>query len=41
VRVLITGKFTDWLGVVKEKDREGLGVGIILAKNKALLFKWI
>jgi hypothetical protein len=26
---------------VKEKDRGGLGVGTILAKTKALLFKWI
>jgi len=25
---------------VKEKDRGGLGAGTILAKTKALLFKW-
>jgi hypothetical protein len=30
-----------WETVVKEKDRGGLGVGTILAKNKALFFKWI
>jgi len=30
-----------WDTVAKEKDRGGLGVGNILAKNKALLFKWI
>jgi hypothetical protein len=27
--------------VAKEKDRGGLGVGTVSAKNKALLFKWI
>jgi hypothetical protein len=26
---------------MKEKDRGGLGVGTILAKNNTLLFKWI
>ena len=30
-----------WETMVKEKDRGGLGVGTILAKTKALLFKWI
>jgi hypothetical protein len=30
-----------WKTVVKEKDRGGLGIGFVLAKNKALLFKWI
>jgi hypothetical protein len=30
-----------WEIVVKEKDRGDFGVGTILAKNKALLFKWI
>ena len=30
-----------WETVVKEKNRGGLGVGTILAKNKALFFKWI
>jgi hypothetical protein len=30
-----------WETVAKEKDRGGLGVGTVSAKNKALLFKWI
>jgi hypothetical protein len=30
-----------WDIVAKEKDKGGLGVGNISAKNKALLFKWI
>ena len=30
-----------WDTVAKEKERGGLGVGNISAKNKALLFKWI
>jgi len=30
-----------WETVAKEKDRGGLSVGTISAKNKALLFKWI
>jgi hypothetical protein len=28
-----------WETVVKEKDRGGLGVGTILAKNKAFFFQ--
>jgi hypothetical protein len=30
-----------WEIVVKEKDRGGLSAGTILAKTRALLFKWI
>jgi hypothetical protein len=30
-----------WKTVVKEKNRGGLGIGFVLAKNKAFLFKWI
>jgi hypothetical protein len=30
-----------WKTVVKEKDKGRLSIGSVLAKNKALLFKWI
>jgi hypothetical protein len=30
-----------WSAVVRDKDRGGLGIGSLIAKNKAMLFKWI
>jgi hypothetical protein len=30
-----------WSVVVRDKDRGGLGIGSLIAKNKAMLFKWI
>ena len=30
-----------WSVVIRDKDRGGLGIGSLIAKNKAMFFKWI
>jgi len=30
-----------WSVIVQDKDRGGLGIESLIAKNKAMLFKWI